>query len=187
MQKLQNNFQDYYYMTENGEVYNSIRKKYVKMASHYRYVLMTKEGKTRTISLKNLYKLVFNKNYCIDNIENLEEEQWKEIKGTDQKYYISNKGRVKSLCDYQAIIMKPYINQNGYYKIGIQQEGKQQQKFIHCLVAEAFEECGKAENENWQVHHIDYNKQNNCSNNLIFLSAEEHYKKHNEIEKGEKK
>lgn len=117
------------------------------MASHYRYVLMTKEGKTRTISLKSLYKLVFNKNYCIDNIENLEQEQWKEIKGTDQKYYISNKGRVKSLCDYQAMIMKPYINQNGYYKVGIQQEGKQQQKFLHCLVAEAFEECGKAEDE----------------------------------------
>lgn len=143
MKKLENNFEDYYWITENGEVYNSIRKRYVKMASHYRYVLMTKEGKTKTISLKSLYKLVFNKNYCIDNIENLEQEQWKEIKGTDQKYYISNKGRVKSLCDYQAMIMKPYINQNGYYKVGIQQEGKQQQKFLHCLVAEALKSVEK--------------------------------------------
>jgi hypothetical protein len=35
-------------------------------------------------------------------------EEWKMIRGTKGKYFISNRGRVKSYADYNAKILKPY-------------------------------------------------------------------------------
>ena len=43
------------------------------------------------------YKDIYNKPFCKDNIKDLENEEWKEIRGTDSYYLISNMGRVKSL------------------------------------------------------------------------------------------
>jgi len=186
MQKIKNGFEDYYWLTEDGQVYNDERQNFLKMASHYRYVLMLKTGKTKTISLKTLYKLVYHKNYCIDNIRDLEQEEWREIKGTQKKYYVSNKGRIKSLCDYESIIMKPYKTKKGYCKISIKINNKKRQFFVHTLVAEYFwEVCGKPKDDTWQIHHLDNNKSNNCSNNLIYVSKEQHYNLH--YKKGENK
>lgn len=47
--------------------------------------------------------------FCIDEIENLSGEEWKPIENTDNKYFISNYGRVKSYCGYNAIVLKPYL------------------------------------------------------------------------------
>lgn len=51
--------------------------------------------------------MVYNKEFCIDNIENLKDEEWKPIIETDGLYFVSNKGRIKSYHDYKAKILKP--------------------------------------------------------------------------------
>lgn len=73
MDQIKNNFKEYYYLTTEGKVYNSNTKKYLKPDRH-NYKLTTLNDTIKTISLKKLYQLVYNKIYCIDNIENLPNE-----------------------------------------------------------------------------------------------------------------
>lgn len=84
-------------------------------------------------------------------------EIWKPIKGFEEKYEISNLGRVKSLISHK--ILKPITQSPGYYNIGLESK-----KFlIHRLVAEAFVDNP----ENYDcVNHIDGNKKNNLPENL---------------------
>lgn len=53
-------------------------------------------------------------------------------------YYISSKGRIKSLQGYETIILKPFANQGGYARVDIVESGKRQTKLVHRLVAAAF-------------------------------------------------
>ena len=57
--------------------------------------------------------------FCIDEIENLSGEEWKPIENTDNKYFISNYGRVKCYCGYNAIVLKPYLQYRGYLEVKI--------------------------------------------------------------------
>ena len=100
MKQIKNGYCDYYYLTNDGKVYNNITKKYLKL-DKYNYRLMTKQGIAKKITLKELYKIVYNKIYCIDTVKSLENEIWKEIPNTQGNYYISNYGRVKSYCKYK--------------------------------------------------------------------------------------
>lgn len=80
----------------------------------HKYYLVNDTGKGLNVGLKRVYNLVFNREYCIDTIEDLPGEEWKPIAGTKEKYFVSNKGRVKSLYRYEAKILKPFDNGNGY-------------------------------------------------------------------------
>ena len=44
MKKIQNGFADYYYLDEEGKVYNSQSQKYIKKYNKHSYKLKTKEG-----------------------------------------------------------------------------------------------------------------------------------------------
>ena len=179
--KINNGFADYYYITPEGKVYNKNTNKYLKLDIH-RYRLMTKEGKVKSIQLKELYKMVYGKVYCKDNIKNQKGEIWKEIADTEGNYLVSNKGRVKSYCAYEAKLLIPQENESGYQRVQIVQEGICLNKFIHCLVASAFEEdCGKPKDNNWQVHHKNFITKDNRSINLQWVSLAEHRKIHNKI------
>lgn len=182
MKKIENGFADYYYLTENAKVYNAKTKKYLK-AFNYTYYLQTKDKKAKRISIKNLYSLVYNKIYCIDSIEDLENEEWKGIAGTGGKYFISNRGRCKSVADYESRIISPFTNKGGYLRVTLCIEGKKTNKFIHTLVASAF--LNPPQNLEMQIHHKDFNKENNNAENLEYLSIAEHTKKHNERIKNE--
>lgn len=141
---------------------------------------MTTDDKLKRITLKKLYQLLYNKNYCIDTITNIQGELWREIKGTDGQYFISSEGRVKSVKGYYAILMKEWYNESGYCKISLKVNNYNYNKFIHILVADAFPEiCGKQESIEYQVHHINKNKKDNRAKNLKYLSREEHLKEHN--------
>ena len=179
MKQIKNGYCDYYYLTNDGKVYNNITKKYLKL-DKYNYRLMTKQGIAKKITLKELYKIVYNKVYCNDNIESLENEEWREIAETKGNYYASNYGRIKSYCGYNAIILKATTTTRGYARVPIVINGISYNKFIHRLVASCFLEPPK--DIDYQLHHIDGNGLNNKASNLIWLSIEQHYKIHNKKE-----
>lgn len=180
MKQVNNGYADYYYLSEDGKVFNANTKKYLRADRKYVYRLQTVDKKRKNVSLKKLYKLVFDKVYCVDAIESVENEVWREIAETEGNYLVSNKGRVKSYSKYNAILMVPQLNKRNYGRLQIIQNGIMLNKYVHVLVASAFPEvCGRPLNIEYQVHHKDNNNLNNCSDNLIWVSKAEHIKIHN--------
>lgn len=99
---------------------------------------------------------------------NLMNEIWKDVKGYEGKYQISNLGRVRSAKG----ILKPQKRQHGYLGIMLYGRGGHPKRnfkhfSVHRLVAEAF-----IPNPNGylEVNHIDEDKTNNCVSNLEWSS-----------------
>lgn len=178
MKQIKNGYADYYYLLEDGSVYNAAADMLLKISKKHSYLLKTIDNVRKKVSVKTLYKLVYNKPFCIDNITNLDNEQWKQIYDTDGLYYISNKGRVKSLKGYTAIILKPFNNQSGYARVDLIESGKRQTRLVHRLVAAAFLE--NPQNIHMQLHHKDFDKNNNAADNLEWLNPAAHYEIHKE-------
>ncbi len=97
-------------------------------------------------------------------------EIWKDIKGYEGLYQISNLGRVKSfrgsakLGKPKEFILKPCLINSGYYVVTLYANNRKKHKFqVHRLVAETFI-------DNPQgfpcVNHKDEDKTNNCVSNL---------------------
>lgn len=172
-------FAEYYYL-DNDKIYNAERKRYLFGVGEYRYKLRTKEGKNKSITIKEIYKRLYNKVFCIDNIERLEGEEFREIKGTEGNYLVSNYGRVMSYRSNYAVLLSPCITPKGYERLQIIIEGQRCNKFVHCLVAETW--LGSPENIGQEVHHKDFNQRNNKVTNLQYVTKNEHIKKH--IERG---
>lgn len=164
-----------YIIYENGTIFDIDISQYIEISREHKVKLKDKDGKNRYVTLKKLYRKVFDKEYCIDNIENYLFEEWKPIAETEGKYLISNYGRLKSYCRYSAIIVKPYLNQYGYYRADIRISGKRVTALIHRLVANAFV-INDNPKENDTVDHIDGNKHNNKASNLRWLSRSENAK-----------
>lgn len=107
-------------------------------------------------------------------------EIWKDIVGKEGKYQISNEGRVKSLnyrhTGKEGILKPKYTQKHGHLFVQLYNgNGLSEYPLIHHLVAEAFIE----NSNNYDiVHHIDHNPQNNRTENLMWMSKEEHDKLH---------
>ena len=59
----------------------------------------------------------------LDRIKDLPNEEWKEIKGYDGKYLISNYGRIKSLKYYDARLLTAFANNKGYPRVSLSKDG----------------------------------------------------------------
>lgn len=99
-------------------------------------------------------------------------EIWKDIKGYENIYQVSNLGRVKSLnrlhgtsgrIIYKEKVLKPSENKNGYYSVKL--KGKPFK--IHRLVLETFYPIN---NSLLEINHIDSNKANNKLENLEWVT-----------------
>lgn len=98
-------------------------------------------------------------------------EEWKDIKGYEGKYQISNRGRVKSLGNNKTRkekILRPG-KRNNYLFINLYKNGKSKKYNIHRLVAEHF----LPNPDNLPViNHKDENKLNNNVENLEWCTQE---------------
>ena len=96
-------------------------------------------------------------------------EEWKDIEGYENKYQVSNLGRVKSLKS--NIIMKQNLNKKyNRYSIMLWKNGKSKRFWVARLVAKAFV-FNPNPNIFTQVNHKDENKTNNNSNNLEWCTV----------------
>lgn len=104
----------------------------------------------------------------------MEKEIWRDIKGLEGKYQVSNLGRVKSLerevvCGFgkkpihERILTSRVINNYGYHIMVLQGRIK----LVHRLVAEAFI---PNPNNLPEVDHIDHDKMNNRVENLRWIN-----------------
>ena len=93
-------------------------------------------------------------------------EIWKPIKDFEEKYAISNYGKIKNIKTNK--ILKEKKNKRGYLYIGLFKNKKQYAFRINRLVAQAFI---PNPNNYPQVNHKDENKLNNCVNNLEWCTA----------------
>ena len=120
------------------------------------------------------------------NLEFRIDEIWKDIKGYEGIYQVSNLGRVRSLdrvnergWKKKGILLKPKLKRDGYVDVHLsfKEKDKDQNLKIHRLVAETFipipEELKKWYGTQYlQVNHKDENKQNNCVDNLEWCTAQ---------------
>lgn len=103
-------------------------------------------------------------------------EEWKDIKGYENIYQISNFGNVRSFINNkgklrkQPLILKSYLDNDGYKIIRLSKNGKQKVFKIHRLVAKYFIE--NIENKP-MIDHIDTNRQNNYYKNLRWVTSKE--------------
>jgi len=111
-------------------------------------------------------------------------EVWKDIKGYEGKYQVSNFGRVKSKERKHRItikgtptfrhqkerMLKPW-KRDRYLLVDLWDNGHRDVRSIHELVYETF--CGKPVG-NIHIHHIDKNRFNNDLSNLIALNSHDH-------------
>lgn len=101
------------------------------------------------------------------------EEIWKDIKGFENVYQISNYGRLKSLNRFvknrngvrlvKEKILKPVVGTCGYFQYPLKHNGIGKTILIHIEVANAFIENPENFHE---VNHKDENKLNNYFKNL---------------------
>lgn len=70
------------------------------------------------------------------------EEIWKDIKGYEGVYQVSNLGRIKSFPRRGTInsgkIIKSFLNKTGYYYVYLHKQGMRKILRLHRIVAEAF-------------------------------------------------
>lgn len=103
-------------------------------------------------------------------------EIWKDIKGYEGKYQVSNLGRVKSLQRWSGTkyynreyVLNNYLNKNnGYVYVYLTKNNKSKNIRLHKLVAEHFIDNP---NNYSQINHIDGNKENNQANNLEWCDS----------------
>ena len=74
MKQVNNGYADYYYLLEDGSLYNAADDKMIQQSRKHIYTLRTTNNDRKKVSLKTLYKLVYNRPYSKDSIENLENE-----------------------------------------------------------------------------------------------------------------
>lgn len=99
-------------------------------------------------------------------------EIWKDIKGYEGKYQISNLGRLKTIRFKKWYIMKFHLDKHNYCDVCLWKNGKKKHSCIHKLVAQYFVDNPNNYNA---VIHKDKNFSNNIYTNLEWVPVEETY------------
>ena len=96
----------------------------------------------------------------------------KDIKNYEGLYAITSCGKVWSYR--RKKFLKSATEKNGYLRVDLSKDGEGKSFLIHRLVAEAYI---PNPNNYETVDHIDFDKTNNCVNNLQWMSRSENCRK----------
>lgn len=108
-------------------------------------------------------------------------EEWRPVVGYEGLYEVSDRGNVRSLdmrlkCKNNSfrikkgVQLKPYIDEDGYCRVGLHNIEKSETKGVHRLVAEAF--IPNPDNKP-QVDHINGVRNDNRVENLRWFTLKE--------------
>jgi hypothetical protein len=104
-------------------------------------------------------------------------EIWKDIKGYEGLYQVSNRGRVRRIFFINNVtekekikVLTPLKHNHGYLSVSLCKNGKQKMRLIHRLVAQAFIENKFNKKE---INHINGNKKDNRVENLEWVTRKE--------------
>ena len=110
-------------------------------------------------------------------------EKWKTIKGFENLYEVSDRGRVRSLDRVSSRkgpkreftqrikgqVLKPSLDRKGYIRAGLYKDRKVYNCQVHRLVAKAF--IRNSNRHRKQVNHLDGNPANNKVSNLEWCTG----------------
>jgi len=98
-------------------------------------------------------------------LRKIEDEEWRVVPGSENRYYVSNYGRVKSYAynKTEGQIMKCSVV-NSYKTVEFKMHGKSKRHYLHKLVAQIW--IPKHFEDQSVVIHLDWNFNNNQVNNL---------------------
>jgi predicted XRE-type DNA-binding protein len=102
-------------------------------------------------------------------------EEWRDIIGYENRYQVSNQGRVRSLRGTGRLtgkIRKPQLTQSNYHFVSLYMDGVSKMYQIHQLVARAFIH-NPSPTTKIQVNHIDGCRTNNNYLNLEWVTPGE--------------
>ena len=101
-------------------------------------------------------------------------EIWKPIIGYEDRYEVSNFGKVKSLKTHQ--VLRGEHTKDGYIRVRLWDGTCYKSRMVHCLVAEMFIPLPDSEHK-YEVDHVDNNVTNNVVTNLRWLTHKENLDK----------
>ena len=102
-------------------------------------------------------------------------EEWRDIKGYEGRYQVSNTGKVMTLgtgvTHKEKRLLKFSTSHGRYYIVAMTKDGKTRYFTVHRLVALTF--IPNDDPTRNQIDHIDGNSKNNCAENLRWCTAAE--------------
>ena len=71
MKQIENGYAAFYYMAEDGTLYNAAADKVITPDRRHMYRLKTEDGSMKRTTQRALYKRVYGKRLCRDSIESI--------------------------------------------------------------------------------------------------------------------
>lgn len=108
----------------------------------------------------------------------MQKEIWKYIPGYDEKYQVSNFGRVKSLIFKNERILKNAVDSTGYHVVSLSKKNSTKKQNVHKLVCISFLEhnpCGYK----LVINHKNSNRIDNRLDNLEIITQRQNTNKSN--------
>ena len=100
----------------------------------------------------------------------LNSEEWRDVRGYEGLYQVSNFGRVKSFYHNTPKIIYQSLHSMGYWRVCLVKNGKRKDVSVHRLVAQAF--LPNPDNKP-QVDHLNGDKRDNRVENLEWVTRKE--------------